>query len=130
MIRRNLGGVSVQVLDCRGAAPPSGHAASPSVKACSVVRPWVRYPREGPSRVVGLQPGVEILLEFSQAPIELRPERHLEELVAHRPVEPLTEPIRVWGVHLGVPMIDLLDSAALLLVEGRRPVIEDVPAVM
>lgn len=74
-------------------------------------------------------PGIEIRLQLLQRSIDLFPERHAIELVQHRLVEALADPVRLRMPRLGPGVINVLHGQIeFVLMALRGPTVLD-PAV-
>jgi hypothetical protein len=60
-----------------------------------------------PLLVTGVQPDIEIYLQYVQALVESGAQLHPEELTLHRAVEPLGEAVRARAPHLRAAELDL-----------------------
>src|SRR6202021_487207 len=62
-----------------------------------------------PFLVVSLGPGIEVGLKFGDRSIDLLAEDDAIELIEHRLVEPLNDPIGLGPLGCGVRMVDILE---------------------
>src|SRR2546426_5251102 len=64
----------------------------------------------GALAIVELHVAIQVALQLVQRCVERLAERHTVELLFHRAMEPLTEPVRLRRADIGSPVLDLLDG--------------------
>lgn len=82
-----------------------------------------------PLSVALVEPRIEIPPKFPQTPVDLSPESHPVELRERRLLETLADTIGLWLLHLGLGVVDVVESQVELILVAFHIAAELAPAV-